>query len=227
MLNAAAWLSPSSGGSGLSNGKTQGSAVGWPSPDRRAGRRGRAWRGTSTIASGGWALVGRACPFWKVACSGAPSASLRSADAPAGRQPGSRHRRGHPGRRAERSGAAAVISPLSPGWIGRYVPGCGHQAQKSIVRTTALSIAAAIRLRIDPRLQRASPRNHRSPMRPMIRRPAITGSTTASTWSTWAVTSIESARAATRQRTPPAFCCTADPGGTEQSRHGRRPAPAA
>ena len=203
VLNAAAWLSPSSGGSGLSNGKTQGSAGGWPSC---RGAVLAPLRGTSTIASCGWALLGSACPFWKVASSGAPPASRRSADAPTGRNPG-RDAAGDTRPTCCALGSTAVISPLSSGWIGRYVPGCGHQAQKSIVRTTALSVAAAIRLRTDVRLQRASPRNHRSPMRPMMRKPAITGSTTASTCSTWALAST-SPPCRHAAGTPPASCCT-------------------
>ncbi len=164
VLNAAAWLSPFAGGSGLSNGNTQGSAVGWPA---------------ASVAGVGVLASGRApSPAGGGPCSGVPVPSGRSprSGAPSG-QPALGRRAdgedtrvapppGTPGRRAERSGAAAVSSPFSSGWIGRYVPGCGHQAQKRAVRTTALSVAAAIRLRTDPRLQRASPRNHRSPMRP-------------------------------------------------------------
>ena len=81
-----------------------------------------------------------------------------------------------------------------------------------------MSVEAVARLRTDPRLQRASPRNHRELMRPMIRRPAITGSTTAMTWSTWA-RGVDESTVPPRGRHPAGVLLHRGPGRAEQSRH--------
>ena len=75
-----------------------------PRLGRRLAARGRRWRGTSTMASCGWALVGRALPVWKVAASGA----CPTGQPALGQRADPRHLRAprrRPGRRPARSAA--------------------------------------------------------------------------------------------------------------------------
>src|SRR5215207_2455273 len=167
VLTASAWLSPSPGGIGRSNGKTQ---VGAASPDAAASVEAPpSEAGTSTSASAGWSAVG----------TGPASAGQRVVAVPSDPSPSAR---------LLAAGTASSTVPPSQARTGRYRSPVGHHAQTSPATSAAATSTASPRRPDRPSVRRhtAIParRTVRSTTYPM---PSI-GTTTATTASTRART---------------------------------------